>query len=216
MRVGLKVVQNFRQGRLPNGKPAEYQVGTFVPDEHHETWPAETLATRLQNGFVKWEGIEEDEAGGSITLADLDKAGLILYAEQRHGMKLDARQTETTLRQQIDAAEQRRQLMATRDAAKTVARTPAGKVSSFGPRAPKATPGSEATGSVVHIPAPVAVTGNIAPVATGDAGTPGTPIINSGEGGTPPVVDPGVVGDGEKAAGTGGVDETPASPGAGT
>lgn len=112
MRVGLRIKKPFKQG-----KPDAYLVGQFVPDDHWNGWDAITIANRLKHEFVAWEPVPEDgiPVVDEPVIAELDKDGLILYAEARFGLKLDKRVSEKNMREQIGAMQQRADLLATND-----------------------------------------------------------------------------------------------------
>lgn len=113
MRVGLKVISPFKQG-----KADQYKPGEFIPDDHWQGWPAETLKNRLNNKWVSWEPVPEDAADDTqdIDYNDLDKDGLVEYALQRFGMKLDKRVALESMRLQVKSMVEREGILAKRAA----------------------------------------------------------------------------------------------------
>ncbi len=69
MNVGLRIKRQFQNGKaLYMPKVSSTDPDAFVPDDHWQAWPAETLANRLKHDFVAWEPVPE--AGrGSIAAA---------------------------------------------------------------------------------------------------------------------------------------------------
>lgn len=174
MQVGLRIKKQFTQGKssyLPTASATGENA--FVPDEQWKAWEAITLANRLKNEFVAWEPLPE--AGVSVidepVVADLDKAGLLLFAEDRFGAKLDGRSSEKTLREQIGSMQDRARLLATQDArgkALQIARS-GGSAATVGAKG-SATPPKAPAKPIEAPPAPPA--GGDEPLAdTGDTGT---------------------------------------------
>ncbi len=181
MNVGLRIKRQFQNGKaLYMPKVSSTDPDAFVPDDHWQAWPAETLANRLKHDFVAWEPVPE--AGTVVTeepvISELDKDGLVLYAEQRFGVTLDKRTSEATMRQQIGAMQERASLLATQDArgkAIQAARRGDG-AATVGAKSPVSPPKAPKAAAA----APQAPAAEPPTPPAGDQGTGGTPGTDTG------------------------------------
>jgi hypothetical protein len=197
MRIGLKVLAPFQQGT-----PAPYKPGSFVPEEQWQGWDATTLANRLANKWVIWEPLPDDgkDETADISVDELDKAGLVEFAQQRFGVNLDKRASVGNLREQIKGMLDREKQLALNTAKQTGAAVVQGK-SQQAPRpgGSGAKVGATSTPAATP-PAPPAVTETPAGETgeTGDTGNSGNSGDTGGTDQSPPAGS-----DADQGAGTG-------------
>lgn len=188
MRIGLKVLLPFQVNQ------DVFRVGTFIPEEiiqRLNTNDPQQLANRLNNGWVKWEPMPDDaETEAVVDIDALDKAGLLEYAAQTFpGVKFDARQSETTLRQQVKSMKERMDLLAGKAAAQG-ARSGESAAKVGGGSSPASSAKSSAKVPPAKEP-PAPPAGNDPPAGAGDgdqggAGGAGNDPSTGGAGDNPP------------------------------
>lgn len=132
MRVQLTIVQQFTQGLGADGQPSAFVPGVdaatgapkAVPEEAWLEWQADTLANRLEGGYVKWQPAPDVDAIIGPDPMTLDKDQLWQYIVDTFDTKLDKRIGLPSMQQQLHVLQERKRLQdsaAAAEAAKAAA-----------------------------------------------------------------------------------------------
>lgn len=119
MKIQLVVAQAFSQGV---GEANSFTPGKVVPDETWANWADDTLANRLQNGYVKWEPAPEPGAESAPDPLTFTKEQLAQYLLDTFQVTVDKRMNLQNMQQQLQQLQERARLVAATNASAAAAK----------------------------------------------------------------------------------------------